>query len=147
VASRFKRPDLRVIVRQNPILGQAGMVYRKGFPPVTAIDRAADAAVAASDNGLLADKATTASVSRFAMVRNRFHGVGRARHRLLLIRKMRPGTVHHASSPRDDEPHNLAVDRWFPVAFTIDPPELSDVPFAANAMDYLFRIIFWNYFC
>jgi hypothetical protein len=37
MASRFKRPDFRVTVRQNPILDQVGMVYRKGFPPVTAI--------------------------------------------------------------------------------------------------------------
>ena len=63
-------------------------------------NRAADAAIASRDHSLLAVEPAAALVGSFAMVGQRLHRAGRARHRLMLAGKGWPRIVQHCVSPK-----------------------------------------------
>ncbi|PAV74130.1 hypothetical protein WR25_09724 [Diploscapter pachys] len=105
---QYRLPPLRLDQR----LGRLGIVMfvEIGDQHVGALarkgqgDRAADAAVAAGDDRLLAGKAPGALVARFAMVGARVHVLGTAGDRLLLFGIGRGGVIGHGALLRSGQP-------------------------------------------
>ncbi len=60
-------------------------------------DGAADAAVAAGDDGLLAVQFARSAIGLFAVIGTRLHGVGATGHRLLLPRERRIDVLIHGA--------------------------------------------------